>query len=47
MRIDKTHLVLEPDGDSLDHVLNVGCNGTDASHVLAVSVPDFDAKLPE
>jgi hypothetical protein len=43
--IDVAHLVQESLGDTGDHVLNVRCNGTNASDMLALSVPDADEQL--
>ena len=32
-------------GDTLDHVLDVGRDGTDAGEVLTAAVPDLDPQL--
>lgn len=45
MRIYESHLVFESDRDSLNHVLDVGCDSSDASNVLSASVPNFNSKL--
>jgi hypothetical protein len=45
MGVDHAHLVGEAVGDTLDHVLDLGADGAEASNVLATSVPDDEADL--
>jgi hypothetical protein len=45
MRVDETHLVGETETDTLDHVLDLGSDGAEASNVLASSVPDDELDL--
>lgn len=45
MGVDETHLVCEPESDSLDHVLDLGTDRSEASNVLASSVPDDELDL--
>ena len=43
--VGSTHLVLETDRHSLDHVGDVGADGADAGVVLAQAKPDTDRQL--
>lgn len=45
MGVDGTHLVLETDGNTLDHVSNACLGSSEASGVLAASVPDNELDL--
>ncbi len=45
MGVDGAHLVLEADGDTLDHVGNACLSGTQASGVLAGGVPHDELDL--
>lgn len=42
MRIDKSHLVLETDGDTGDHVGDERSDGSQVSNMSSVTVMDMD-----
>lgn len=45
MGVDSTHLVLESNGNTLDHVGNAGLRSSQAGSVLAASVPHDELDL--